>query len=76
MANPVYNAMGGGAPSIPQMIQQLKTNPSQLLAKRFNLPQGMAADPNAIIQHLMQTGQISQNQLNAAYQWVQEYLIK
>lgn len=38
----------------------------QLLAKRFNLPQGMNMNnPNDIIQHLLNTGQISQQQLNS-----------
>lgn len=48
------------------MYQQLRTNPMQLLAKRFNLPQGMNMNnPNDIIQHLLNTGQISQQQLNS-----------
>ena len=38
----------------------------QLLAKRFNLPQGMNMNnPNDIIQHLLNTGQISQQQVNS-----------
>lgn len=68
MSNPLYNAMGGGMPSLPQMLQQLKANPMQMLGRRFNLPSGITADPNAIIQHLMQTGQVTQQQLNAIYQ--------
>ncbi len=48
------------------MYQQLRTNPMQLLARRFNLPQGMNMNnPNDIIQHLLNTGQISQQQLNS-----------
>lgn len=48
------------------MYQQLRTNPMQLLAKRFNLPQGMNMNnPNDIIQHLLNTGQISQGQVNS-----------
>lgn len=48
------------------MYQQLRTNPMQLLAKRFNLPQGMNMNnPNDIIQHLLNTGQISQQQVNS-----------
>lgn len=48
------------------MYQQLRTNPMQLLAKRFNLPQGMNMNnPSDIIQHLLNTGQISQQQLNS-----------
>lgn len=55
--------------NIMQMLPQLKQNPMQfLLQRRFNVPQSMANDPNAIINHLLQTGQISQDALNWAYQ--------
>ena len=48
-----------------QMYQQLKSNPMQLLASRFNLPQDLNMnDPNAIIQHLLNSGQVSQQQVN------------
>ena len=50
---------------IMQMYQQLRTNPMQLLARRFNLPQGMNVNnPSDIIQHLLNTGQINQAQVN------------
>ena len=50
---------------IMQMYQQLRTNPMQILARRFNLPQGMNMNnPNDIIQHLLNTGQINQAQVN------------
>lgn len=53
------------------MLQQLRANPMQfLMQRRFNLPQGMN-DPNAIMQHLLSTGQISQQQINQAYQMAQ-----
>lgn len=50
---------------IMSMYQQLRSNPMQLLARRFNLPQGMNMNnPNDIIQHLLNTGQIQQSQVN------------
>lgn len=56
------------------LLQQLRANPMQfLLQRRLNVPQGVANDPNAIINHLMQTGQISQQQLNSAYQMAQSF---
>ncbi len=45
------------------MYQQLQNNPIQFLSKRFNIPQNLN-DPNAILQHLLNSGQISQSQLN------------
>lgn len=47
------------------MYQQLKANPMQMLSRRFNLPQNIN-NPNDIIQHLLDTGQVSQEQLNNA----------
>lgn len=48
-----------------QMYQQLRSNPAQLLASRFNLPQGINMNnPNDIIQHLLNTGQVTQQQVN------------
>ena len=48
-----------------QMYQQLRTNPMQMLTRRFNLPQNVNVNnPGDIIQHLLNTGQIQQSQLN------------
>lgn len=49
------------------MANQFKQNPMAMLSKRFNIPQNMN-DPNEIIQHLLNTGQISQQQVNNAMQ--------
>lgn len=57
-----------------QMMNQFKQNPMALLSKRFNIPQNIGNDPNAIIQHLMNTGQISQAQYNAANQQAQNMM--
>lgn len=56
------------------MLQQLKANPVQfLMQRRFNLPQGVPADPQSILNHLLQTGQVTQQQINAAYQSAQRF---
>lgn len=52
--------------NILSMYQQFRANPMQMLQSRFNIPQGINInDPNAIIQHLLNSGQISQGQLNS-----------
>lgn len=51
-----------------QMLNQIKQNPMQILSKRFNLPQNLPNNPQEIIQHLLNTGQISQSQVNNAMQ--------
>lgn len=69
--NPLFGAMGGGVPSIPQLLQQLRANPAQVLSQRFNVPQGIT-DPSALLQYLVSSGQVSQGQVNAAYQQAQK----
>ena len=68
------NPMIGGAPRMNpmQMLQQLRSNPMQFIQRAgFRVPQNIT-DPNAIIQHLMQTGQISQERYNQAFQMAQQ----
>lgn len=58
--------------TIISMMQQFRSNPMQfLLQRRFNVPQNILSDPNAIMQHLLSTGQINQAQVNSAYQAAQ-----
>ena len=60
--------------NIMGMLQQLKANPLQfIMQRRMNVPQNMMNDPNAILNHLLQTGQISQQQINQAYQMAQRF---
>ena len=49
------------------MLNQLKQNPMAVLSQRFNIPQNLN-DPNQIIQHLLNTGQVTQQQVNNAMQ--------
>lgn len=59
---------------IMQMLPQFKANPMQFLMQRkFNIPQSIANDPNAIVNHLLQTGQVSQEAVNRAYQQMGQF---
>lgn len=50
-----------------QMIQQVKSNPMQFLAQHgVNVPQNIANNPEAITQHLLNSGTITQEQYNNA----------
>ena len=56
----------GAAQNPMQLMSQLRANPAALLRRRgLNVPDGMN-DPNAIINHLLQTGQISNSRLQMA----------
>ncbi len=57
--------MAGNINDLMNMYQQLKQNPMQLLSRRFNIPQNIdMSNPSNIIQHLLNTGQVTQNQVN------------
>lgn len=45
--------------------QQFKQNPMAMLTQKYNIPQNMS-NPQDIIQHLLNTKQISQNDVNNA----------
>lgn len=67
MMNNIGNIMG--------MVQQFKANPMQfLLQKKLNVLQNVAMDnPQAIMDYLLQSGQINQQQINQAYQIAQRF---
>lgn len=68
MSNPMIPQQ---QPNMMQALQQLRANPAQVLQQAgLNIPQGMS-DPNAIIQHLLQSGQVPQEAYNKALQMVQ-----
>ena len=57
-----------------QMLQSFKANPAQfLLQRKLNVPQNMMSDPNAIINHLLRTGQVSQEAYNKAYSMAKQF---
>lgn len=53
--------------SLLKTFQLLKSDPISVLSQRFNLPKDLK-NPNDIIQHLLNTGQVSQEQVNQAMQ--------
>lgn len=58
------------------MLSQLRSNPLALLRQcGFNVPQNLN-NPNDIIQHLMNSGQISQSQYEQARQMAQQFSVK
>lgn len=67
MPSDVFQSMGG------QMQQQNPRDAAMnLLQQRgIRIPSGMENNPQAIIQHLMQSGQIPQGRLNMAQQIMQ-----
>lgn len=57
--------MAGNINDVFNVFNMLKQNPMQVLSMKYNIPQNVnMSDPNAIIQHLLNTGQITQQQVN------------
>jgi len=46
----------------------MKQNPQKFLSQRFNIPENIGNDPQNILQHLLNSGQVSQSQINSAMQ--------
>lgn len=72
------NPLVGGMPNMNpmQMLSQLRSNPLGVLRRAgFNVPENINS-PQAIIQHLMNSGQISQAQVNNAQMMAQNFGIK
>ena len=57
---------------IMQMYQQFRQNPMALLGRKYNIPAGVQ-NPQEIIQHLLNSGQITQEQVNNAMQMKQSF---
>ena len=49
------------------MYTQFQKNPMKMLASKYNIPENLN-NPNDIIQHLLNTGQVTQAQVNSAMQ--------
>jgi RIO-like serine/threonine protein kinase len=65
MPSELYQAMGS-------QQQNPREQAMSLLRQRgIQIPDGIAGNPQAIIQHLMQSGQIPQGRLNMAQQIIQ-----
>lgn len=66
MPNPLYQQLQPQN-NLLSMISQFRQNPLAALSQRFNIPQNMN-DPNQILQHLLNTNQVSQGQVNRVMQ--------
>lgn len=68
MPNPLYQQLQQTQPNNPlSMVAQFRQNPLAVLSQKYNIPQGMT-DPNQILQHLLNTNQVTQDQVNRVMQ--------
>lgn len=62
MPSPIYQQLQPDN-SFESMLMQFKQNPWPILSQRFNIPTNLS-DPNQILQYLLNTNQVSQQQVN------------
>ena len=65
MSNPLFNALGGGMPQ--------GNGPMQMIQQFMQFKQSFKGDPKAEVQKMLQSGRISQAQLNQAQQMAQQF---
>ena len=65
MSNPLFNALGGG---IPQ-----GNGPMQMIQQFMQFKQNFKGDPKAEVQKMLQSGRISQQQLNQVQQMAGQF---
>lgn len=63
MSNPLFNALGGGMPAMPNPMGQF----GQMMRQYQQFKANFQGDPKTEVQKLLQSGKMSQNQLN----WLQ-----
>lgn len=72
----VFDQLGKGQQvqqSPMQMLSQLRSNPAGMLRQAgYNIPDGMN-NPQQIVNHLLNSGQVNQGRLNMAQQMAQQF---
>lgn len=66
----IFDSLGQQQMNPMQMMNQLRSNPSAVLKQRgLNIPDGMT-NPQQIVQHLLNSGQISNSRLQSVMQMI------
>ena len=65
MSNPLFNALGGGMPQ--------GNGPMQMVQQFMQFKQNFRGDPKAEVQKMLQSGKISQQQLNQVQQMAGQF---
>lgn len=65
MSNPLFNALGGGMPQ--------GNGPMQMIQQFMQFKKNFKGDPKAEVQKMLQSGRISQQQLNQVQQMAGQF---
>ena len=69
MANPLFNALGGGMPAMPNPMGQF----GQMMQQFQQFKAGFQGDPQQEVQKLLQSGKMSQQQLNQLQEMAKQF---
>lgn len=65
MSNPLFNVLGGGMPQ--------GNGPMQMIQQFMQFKQNFKGDPKAEVQKMLQSGRVSQQQLNQVQQMAGQF---
>jgi len=55
----LFDRLNGGQMSMQDQLRELQSNPGAMAQKAgYNIPQNLYGNPQAMVQHLIQTGQV------------------
>ena len=74
MPNDLYSSYGAQAQAQPQAQNPREQCMNIMKQQGIQIPQGMENNPNAILNHLMQSGRIPQGRFNMAQQMLSKLI--
>ena len=55
----IFDRLNGGGPNMQDLMQQIRNDPRGMAQRAGNqIPENLAGNPQAMVQHLIQTGQV------------------
>lgn len=73
MANPLFNVLSGGMPAMSGPMGQPMGQFGQMMRQFQQFKANFQGDPKAEVQKLLQSGKMSQNQLNQLQAMAQQF---
>ena len=56
----LFDKVNGSQPNMQEQLRQLQQNPGAMAQQAgYNIPENLYGNPQAMVQHLIQTGQVS-----------------
>ena len=73
----IFDRLNGGGPNMQDLMQQIRNDPRGMAQRAgYQIPENLAGNPQAMVQHLIQTGQVGGQKLQQAMQMMQRMGMK